>query len=47
MIGCHDNGRLVIGVVFGEVADGLKNVGCLVSSEDVVSTPDLLDVSTR
>ena len=41
MLGRHDDGGLVIGVVFGEVTDGFENLGRLVRTEDVIASPDL------
>lgn len=41
MLGGHDDGSLVVGVVLGEIADGFQDIGSLVGGEDVVSSPDL------
>lgn len=41
MLGRHDDGGLVIGVVFGEVTDGFKDLRRLVRTEDIVPSPDL------
>ena len=41
MLGRHDDGGLVIGVVFGEITDGFENLRRLVRTKDIVPSPDL------
>lgn len=47
VVGCQDDGGLVVGVVCCEVMDGFEEFGGFVGCEEVVSSPDLVVLGMR
>ena len=47
VVGCHDNGSLVVRVVRGELVDGIQEIGGLVGREHIVASPDLVSLAMR
>lgn len=47
VVGCQDDGGLVVGVVCGKVVNGFEEFGSFVGCEEVVSSPDLVVLGVR